>query len=341
MKECPICHTQYDDTQKFCINDGHELISQPTEDQRDIQKEQEKPRAAEKPHAAEEPHSAEQASSGNSGGGQQTTNTSSQPRNNGCMKKIIIGIAVLVVAFIGIYYWSANATTYLRLEPKEFVADKGGGKTTIGIDYDGYVWTVNHKPVWVELKEDDRSFELTFAPNTSGKPREGTITIQSGKQRAQLEVSQKAVATYIEPSVTNLQFSIKGGRKEVVVKTDGARVISNSPQFLKIDSTATGFIIKVPRNDGDYREGTIVLSEDNVNATIGIQQGGKCPYCHGNGVITCANCQGTGTIVYGMYYYNCRWCGGSGGINCNTCGQTGKIDIPDADDEADVKDEDD
>ena len=27
MKECPICHTQYDDSLNFCTKDGHQLKS--------------------------------------------------------------------------------------------------------------------------------------------------------------------------------------------------------------------------------------------------------------------------------------------------------------------------
>lgn len=27
MKECPICHTQYDDPLNFCTKDGHQLKS--------------------------------------------------------------------------------------------------------------------------------------------------------------------------------------------------------------------------------------------------------------------------------------------------------------------------
>lgn len=29
MKECPICHTVYDDNLNFCVKDGHELIDKP------------------------------------------------------------------------------------------------------------------------------------------------------------------------------------------------------------------------------------------------------------------------------------------------------------------------
>lgn len=29
MKECPICHTVYDDSVRFCIQDGHALVEKP------------------------------------------------------------------------------------------------------------------------------------------------------------------------------------------------------------------------------------------------------------------------------------------------------------------------
>lgn len=332
MKECPICHTQYDDTQRFCVKDGHELVSLSTG-------------MKESPHSqSEDVHSAKEASSkassSNAGEYQHPVDTPPPPKKMSKMTKVIIAVVVIIAAFVALSHWATNATTYLRLEPTSFSADKGGGKTTIGIDYDGYVWNVNHKPEWVELKENDRNFELSFAPNTSGKPREGTITIQSGKHLAKLEITQKAFATYIKPSVSNIQFSRTGGRKIVKLQTDGIHVTANHPEFLKIDSLADGFSVKASPNDGDYRQGTIILSEDDVNAMINFQQGGKCPYCHGNGVMTCTNCGGTGTITYGYYYVQCRWCGGSGGINCSACKTTGIIDVAGTDDDSDYDDKD-
>lgn len=332
MKECPICHTQYDDTQRFCVKDGHELISRPVDEP---QFHQDKP---------QDDHSEEEAPNKTTSSGpkeyQQPVNTPPPPKKMSKMTKIIIAVVVLIGAFVAFYQWASNAATYLRLEPTSFSADKGGGKTTIGIDYDGYVWNVNHKPEWVELKENDRNFELLFAPNTSGKPREGTITIQSGKHLAKLEITQKAFATYIKPSVSIIQFSRTGGSKKVKIETDGIHIIANYPEFLKIDSLADGISVKASPNDGEYRQGTIILNEDDVSAMINFEQGGKCPYCHGNGVMTCTNCGGTGTITYGFYYVQCGWCGGSGGINCSACKTTGMIDIVGAKDDSDSDDKD-
>lgn len=321
MKECPICHAQYDDTQRFCIKDGHELISRPVDEP---QSHQDKP---------QNDHSEEEAPKDTTSSGpkeyQQPVSTPPPPKKISKMTKIMIAVVVIIAALVAISHWATNATTYLRLEPASFSADKRGGQTTIGIDFDGYVWDVNHKPEWVELKEDERSFELSFAPNTSGKPREGTITIQSGKHIAKLEVTQKSIATYIKPSVSNIQFSRTGGRKIVKLQTDGINVLAEYPQFIKIDTLADGFSVRASSNNGDYRQGTIILREDDISASINFQQGGKCPYCHGNGVMTCANCGGTGTITYGYYYVQCRWCGGSGGSNCNTCQGSGIIDYTD------------
>ena len=83
MKECPICHTQYDDSINFCTKDGCQLIV---------------------------------AESSN-------TNTMTSPQKPkkgiGCLKMTVIAVVVIVIALIACYNYFMNAATYLRVEPNQ------------------------------------------------------------------------------------------------------------------------------------------------------------------------------------------------------------------------------
>ena len=291
MKECPICHTVYNDNLNFCVKDGHELIDKPI------------------------------ASQFHSGG---TTPPEPKPKKGGCLKKIIIAAVVVVIGFVVLYRYMMNAATYLRVEPNQVVAAKCGGKINVSIDYDGYIWIINHKPDWVMVDENDNDFELSFDQNTSGSTRQGTITIQSGSLLTQVELSQNGNATYIKPSVSILKFDKGGNRKTVKVESDGTKWTVEYPNYLDVETNGDSFTVEAPSNDGDFRQGVITVTEDNVRTSISFQQAGKCPNCHGQGNMTCAACSGMGSTGFGLYSMQCVWCGGRGSMNCGVCGGTGE-----------------
>lgn len=289
MKECPICHTQYDDSQNFCIKDGSQLksISRTTnslKEEKNIKK-----------------------------------------RSGGCLKKIIIGAIIIIIGLVILYNHLTNAATYLRTEPSEIAVSKGGGEGNIDIDYDGFIWTVNHQPEWVGIDENERDFDLEVAPNTTGLPREGSITIQSGKQLAQVIIRQNAVATVIRASETSIKFGESGGNREITIQTDGCDWEAEYTNWMTVTKEDNNELhIRCPRNNDEYRTGTIVVKEDNARVTIYVTQSGKCNNCHGSGSITCGACNGMGGSGYGMFYANCIWCSGRGNSQCGTCGGNGQ-----------------
>lgn len=291
MKECPVCHTQYDDSQNFCIKDGSQLKSI---------LETENPSNVDKPI---------------------------QRKSGGCLKKIIIGAIIIILGLVLLYNHLTNAATYLRTEPSEISVSKGGGECNIDIDYDGYIWTVNHQPEWVDIDENERDFDIEVAPNTTGQPREGSITIQSGKQLAQVVIRQNAVATVIQASETYIKFGESGGNREITIQTDGCNWEAEYTNWMTITKEDNDELhIRCPRNDDEYRTGTIVVKEDNARVTIYVTQSGKCNNCHGSGSITCGACNGMGGSGYGMFYANCIWCGGRGSSQCGSCGGSGQRD---------------
>lgn len=298
MKECPKCHTQYDDSMNFCTDCGVALNK-----------------------VSNQVSVSQSCTSSN-----RTPETPTvRPRKGGCLKKVIIGIVVFVVAFVGFVHYVNNAATYLRVEPNQLVASKGGGKIKVDVDYDGYVWTINHTPDWIDIDENENSFELSVGKNLTGSRREGTITVQSGKLLTQVAIVQSGVATVVRASKSNLKFGKSGGSQTISVETDGCELSAECSDFIQTSFSDDGdLIVRVSSNSDDYRTGQVRVYEDNQSWTITVEQAGKCNICHGTGEISCTWCSGTGTVGYGMFMSSCTSCGGSGSYKCSSCNGTGE-----------------
>ena len=298
MKECPQCHTRYDDSMNFCTDCGVALNK-----------------------VSNQVSVSQSCTSSN-----RTPETPTvRPRKGGCLKKVIIGIVVFVVAFVGFVHYVNNAATYLRVEPNQLVASKGGGKIKVDVDYDGYVWTINHTPDWIDIDENENSFELSVGKNLTGSRREGTITVQSGKLLAQVAIVQSGVATVVRASKSNLKFGKSGGSQTISVETDGCELSAECSDFIQTSFSDDGdLIVRVSSNSDDYRTGQVRVYEDNQSWTITVEQAGKCNICRGTGEISCTWCSGTGTVGYGMFMSSCMSCGGSGSYKCSSCNGTGE-----------------
>ena len=298
MKECPKCHKHYDDSMNFCTDCGVALNK-----------------------VSNQVSVSQSCTSSN-----RTPETPTvRPRKGGCLKKVIIGIVVFVVAFVGFVHYVNNSATYLRVEPNQLVASKGGGKIKVDVDYDGYVWTINHTPDWIDIDEKENSFELSVGKNLTGSRREGTITVQSGKLLAQVAIVQSGVATVVRASKSNLKFGKSGGSQTISVETDGCELSAECSDFIQTSFSDDGdLIVRVSSNSDDYRTGQVRVYEDNQSWTITVEQAGKCNICHGTGEISCTWCSGTGTVGYGMFMSSCTSCGGSGSYKCSSCNGTGE-----------------
>ena len=235
-------------------------------------------------------------------------------------KAILIVLAALIMGLFLLINYSMNAATYLRVEPNILVADKSGGETVVDIDYDGYVWVINHIPDWIEVEEYEQSFMVRAGNNLTGYDREGSITVQSGDFLAQVIIQQKGSASYIKVSESSIHFDEDGGRKNVSIKTDGCNYTVEYPDFLSVSTEDDKIKIRAYSNHDEYRSGYVTISEDNVRTNIYITQGGTCNRCHGSGYSSCVQ----GGWGYGMYYSQCWLCHGTGTLQCSTCGGRGK-----------------
>ncbi len=231
---------------------------------------------------------------------------------------------VLAVGFFALLNYLMNAATYLRLEPNQLIGTKQGGEEVVDVDYDGYIWVINHVPDWVEIEEYEQSFQVKVGPNLTGSNREGSITVQSGDLIALVMIQQKATAAYIRVSENSIHFSKTGGTETVLIDTDGCDYTVEYPDFVSITTSKDNIGIKAYSNSNEYRSGYVILKEDNVRTRIHITQGGTCNNCHGSGNVSCAQCMGQGGWGYGMFYSQCWFCGGDGKIQCGTCDGTGE-----------------
>lgn len=291
MKRCENCKTTFSDSVNFCTECGQTLVYVSDSSQYESGDNPPKPKRKTK---------------------------------RSIWKILLITLLVLVIGFIALLNYVMNAATYLRVEPNMLVADKNGGESVVDIDYDGYVWVINHIPDWIEVEEYEQSFSVKADENLTGRNREGSITIQSGKLLAQVVIQQNGKATYIRPSESSLHFDEDGGSEYVSIDTDGCNYTIESPDYISVIKDNAGIKIKAYDNSGEYRTGYIILKEDMVNTRIHVVQGGTCNNCHGSGSVTCMTCSGTGGYGFGLYYSQCFMCGGRGSFQCGVCGGSGE-----------------
>ena len=207
MKRCENCKTTFSDSVNFCTECGQTLVY------------------------------VSDSSQYESGDNHQTPK---RKKKRSIWKILLITLLVLVIGFIALVNYVMNAATYLRVEPNMLVADKNGGETVVDIDYDGYVWVINHIPDWIEVEEYEESFSVKAESNLTGHNREGSITVQSGDFLAQVVIQQKGQATYIKASKTSLHFDEDGGKETITIDTD----YKNSNLIVKIKDSGCG--IKEP-----------------------------------------------------------------------------------------------
>lgn len=284
MKICPKCKSEYeDDSMSFCIKDGTELVSDMG----------------------------------------QVSVESSHHSKRGCLKTgIVICVVVFIVCAITIKV-ICNSATYLRLEPNNITAIKGGGSGKINVDTDGFIWSVNYTPDWVTIDEYDNYFNIVVEPNQTGSVREGAVTVQTGDIVNTLSISQNAFASYIKPSETNIKFEKNGGKKLFTIQSDGCNWKATYDNWLDLNINDDNVTVVCPSNNGYYRSSTITVTEDYAYSYIIVTQEGICNMCYGEGESVCRGCGGT-RGMYTLYsFISCYMCGGSGKVNCSYCGGTG------------------
>ena len=287
MKYCPKCHNEYVDTLNFCTQCGCPLETKPE------------------------------------GVAQPVAPSPRKPRKKvSVRRRLFILLLILVALLIGCYNYVSNLTTYIGLNPNRVVAPKAGGEVKVGIDYDGFLWSIDDSPEWVDIDSHADSFTVTFEKNTTGRNRSGIISVKSGKLLSRMVVVQQGRATYLSPSQSFIHFSKSGGVDTLRVSTDGGDWephCSINWTVKKIDEHT--FSLLATENVGYAKTGYVCLEEDHQRAYIQVLQGGICTKCHGSGEISCKVCHG---IRYPGH--KCFFCNNTGTQPCDECQGRGEIE---------------
>lgn len=304
MKHCNFCNLDYPDQLSFCTKCGGKLV--------------------------DKMETAGQQQNSGTGTGIAGTQTDGQlaPRPKKKVGKIVKRIAIgMVVVLVLLIMWGThlmNSTTYLKLNAEGALFVKRGGELEVNIDYDGYYWEISYKPSWVEISEYESSFIIECEPNETGANREDHITVKSGKIVQTLPVGQYGSAQVLKLSESYVTSDRDGGSIYINMETDGSDPKYTCPDFCSMENgSLDGFTLVVKKNNGYSRTGTLEVAEDNVSSTIFIQQEGTCPDCDGRGTVNCSICNGSGSTYWGFGSLNCFGCGGDGVVECASCGGDG------------------
>ncbi len=294
MKRCPNGHVTQNDSLNFCTECGKML----------------------------EPY----MPADNGGGSIVEGRTKPKRSIGGTLKRIVVGVIVLLVV-AGLWISSKiNSTTYLVFNTEAVVFPKCGDTRSVSIDYDGLIWEVSYKPSWLQVVENDDTDELTLVAygNDTGTDREDHVTVKSGRVVAQLPVGQLGYATYLRAEPSKVDFSRGGGTEYVTIESDGLLSNIKYPDFVDVETEDNGFNIHVGHNGGNTRNGIITVTEDGRTASIHIHQVGACPDCNGRGQRNCVSCGGLGQVGFGMFSSQCYFCGGRGSVSCSSCHGSGE-----------------
>lgn len=291
MKRCPDGHITHNDSLTFCTECGKRL----------------------------EPYSGPEIVQGHRG----------QNDKKGAwyvIKRVLIVLAVVIVAAVLWISHIINSTTYLTFNTEAVVFSKGGGSEYVSIDYDGVIWEVTYSPYWIDCSESGDNLILIASSNATGETREDHITVKSGKIVSQLPVGQLAAATYLNVNPTSVNVDREGKTVFIAIESDGVtQDITYPGDICSVDTDVPGgFNVSFDYNGGVSRSGTITVKEDNRQASISVHQTGDCRYCNGNGKNSCPYCFGTGSIGFGYFSTICTACGGSGEKTCSYCRGTGE-----------------
>lgn len=255
-------------------------------------------------------------------------NVSSSPKKPFPFKKLFkrIGIAIALIA-VGVGLWfnhQMNAATYLTFSSEGVLFPKCGADEKVNIDYDGYVWELAYKPSWVEIDEHTKSFTIKCEPNRTGQDRQDHITIKSGKITQALPIGQYGTAQDISLSESSIVCNRESSYFNIRMQTDGILPEVTCPDFCYISNhTKDGFTINFYSNDDFSRSGSIVVGEDDAQASISVRQKGKCSNCGGDGRVSCSSCWGQGGYSWGMFYTACSVCRGQATWDCSSCSGSG------------------
>ena len=256
---------------------------------------------------------------------------------------------------------SSGLASIISIDRSEINCDKDGtspGKGfSIKVKTDGTAYTVS-KPYWIDVTTYDDHFFITV--EATDDVREGSVVVRSNNDEVpsqSLKIYQDGNPTTFSVEESSLSFDTESDYDDVNLNNNSHQSIHVTTDKRWLDAWMRGKYVRISceRNDGEPRNGKVILSCGNRECTITVKQKGwiDCTSCNGRGYKGCDNYTVNGvwnmpTLVryernprtgemqhvwpcqfdnWGnvTQWCNCSKCGGSGKVECSRCGGRGRI----------------
>ena len=163
----------------------------------------------------------------------------------------------------------ASAQQVLQVTPSS-LQDQPSGQTRVSITVKATQgWTAAASAPWIRISprsgEGDGTIRVTIVNNGTGAPRNGTITVTSGKFQKVIAVSQQSAQSQLRLSPQNISNAPgAGGRYEITVSTSTSWTASTTDSWIQLtpNSGSRSGVMSVvlqPNSSTSPRTGRIVV----------------------------------------------------------------------------------
>lgn len=166
--------------------------------------------------------------------------------------------------------------SYLRVSNDEVYLSANGGKSSISVNTDG-IFAVSTAPAsWVSTSINGKTLNLECDEN-SGTARNSYLILKSGTKTLRLDITQAGkLATRLDVSTSDVEFSANGGSRTIEIYTDGECQISTQPEsWAHASINGNSILLSVDENPGIKRTDYFVIKSGTYTERINISQAGK------------------------------------------------------------------
>lgn len=166
--------------------------------------------------------------------------------------------------------------SHLSVSNDDVYLSANGGKSAISINTDG-IFVVSTAPAsWVSTSINGKTLNLECDEN-SGTARNSYLILKSGTKTLRLDITQASkLATRLDVSTSDVEFSASGGSRTIDIYTDGECQISTQPEsWAHATINGNSISLRVDENPGTKRTDYFVIKSGSYTERINISQAGK------------------------------------------------------------------
>lgn len=166
--------------------------------------------------------------------------------------------------------------SHLSVSNDDVYLSANGGKSAISINTDG-IFVVSTAPAsWVSTSINGKTLNLECDEN-SGTARNSYLILKSGTKTLRLDITQAGkLATRLDVSTSDVEFSANGGSRTIEIYTDGECQISTQPEsWAHASINGNSILLSVDENPGIKRTDYFVIKSGTYTERINISQAGK------------------------------------------------------------------